>query len=146
LFFSCTLLTDVRICLENIEALLQKKRKKSCMKVIGFRPKNGFAPVMEKFERAVVSLGISRTDLAMEAFGAGLEPAIRTLAERRRREAVDTLKRLKIAKVSVFRRITTDWRRRKMPADSLACPPCPVARCQQFFLALFFTARNPARK
>jgi ribosomal protein S11 len=91
----------VRIFLANIEALLHKKRKNSCMKVIGFRPKNGFAPVMEKFERAVVSLGVSRTDLAMEAFGAGLEPAIRTLAERRRREAVDTLKRLKIAKVTI---------------------------------------------
>jgi hypothetical protein len=70
------------------------------MKVIGFRPPSNDG-VVERFEQALKELGVNRTDLAREAFAAGLEPAIRTLAERRRREAIDTLKRLKIAKVTI---------------------------------------------
>ena len=38
--------------------------------------------------------------MTREAFAAGLEPAIKTIAERRRQEAIHTLKKLKIARIT----------------------------------------------
>lgn len=74
------------------------KKMKDVMKVIGFRPKPGSDIVVKTFEQALINLGVKRTELAREAFEIGLEPAIHSITQRRRNEAIETLKRLKIVK------------------------------------------------
>jgi hypothetical protein len=46
----------------------------------------------------ILLLDVSPTDLARKAFATGLDPVVRNIAKRKRKEAVQTLKRLKIAK------------------------------------------------
>jgi hypothetical protein len=70
------------------------------MKVIGFRPNKDTAAIVEKYEKAITELGFDRSELAREAFAAGLELAIKTIAERRRQEAIHTLKKLKITRIT----------------------------------------------
>jgi hypothetical protein len=71
------------------------KKSKNISKVIGFRAD---VELLEKFQKALSILGINQSELAREAFVVGLGPAVQNIADRQRLEAVQTLKRLKIAK------------------------------------------------
>ena len=82
---------DVKI--KNMNAIEKKIPEKLKNRTLGFRPKQQDEDMASEIERAAVMLGESTSEIVREAVRLGLKPALQKIAEQKRQNARDLLKK-----------------------------------------------------